>query len=80
MAPSTWFVKRHQPISKKNRSNLDNENARSFKFDKSKMVKAVKDTSPTKDTRHKVVWDGSSGTKVDAQVNDSNAYSERYLT
>ncbi|XP_011136876.1 uncharacterized protein LOC105181663 [Harpegnathos saltator] len=73
MAPSTWFAKRHQPISKKNRY-LDNENSRSFKLDKSKVVKVVKDTlgkaSPTKDsdTRHKVVWDDSSGTKVDAQV------------
>lgn len=74
IAPSTWFAKRHQPISKKNRY-LDDENqARIFKFDKLKMVKVVKDTlgkvSPTKDvdTRHKVVWDDSSGTKVDAQV------------
>lgn len=73
MTPSTWFVKRHQPISKKNRY-LD-ENSRSFKLDKSNLVKVVKDTlskgSPPKDldTRHKVVWDDSSGTKVDAQVN-----------
>lgn len=73
IAPSTWFVKRHQPISKKNRY-LD-ENSRSFKVDKSCLVKVVKDTlgktSPTKDldTRHKVVWDDKSGTKVDAQVN-----------
>lgn len=43
-----------------------------FKFDKSKVVKAVKETlgktSPSIDIRHKVVWDDTSGTKVDAQV------------
>lgn len=45
-----------------------------FKFDKSKVVKSVKETltkSPTAketDVRHKVIWDGISGTKVDAQV------------
>ncbi|XP_014476231.1 PREDICTED: uncharacterized protein LOC106745281 [Dinoponera quadriceps] len=73
IAPSTWFVKRHQPISKKNRC-VENENPRFLRLDKSRMVQVVKDTlgkaSPTKDldTRHKVVWDDSSGTKVDAQV------------
>ena len=45
-----------------------------IKFDTSKVVKAVKESltksPPTKenDVRHKVVWDGISGTKVDAQV------------
>lgn len=43
-----------------------------FKFDKSKVVKAVKETlgktAPSIDIRHKVVWDDTSGTKVDAQV------------
>lgn len=63
---SNWYVKRHQPRS--------TDPLSAFKFDKSKMVKVVKDalgkTSPTKDTesKHKVVWDGTSGTKVDAQV------------
>lgn len=52
-----------------------------FKFDKSKVVRAMKDTlnksPPSKDneTRHKVVWDDTSGTKVDAQVR----YHEKYL-
>ncbi|KAJ8672547.1 hypothetical protein QAD02_003806, partial [Eretmocerus hayati] len=54
-----------------------------FKLDRSRVIRAVKDTlaktSPTKDEeaavtaaanslRNRVVWDGSSGTKVDAQV------------
>lgn len=64
---SNWYVKRHQPKS--------TDPLSAFKFDKSKMVKVVKDalgkTSPTKDpeAKHKVMWDGTSGTKVDAQVN-----------
>ncbi|KMQ96096.1 hypothetical protein RF55_3643 [Lasius niger] len=69
IAPSTWFAKRHQPISKKNRY-LDEESATStFKLDKLKVVKTVKDTlAKNVDARHKVLWDDSSGTKVDAQV------------
>ncbi|XP_018394892.1 PREDICTED: uncharacterized protein LOC108773551 [Cyphomyrmex costatus] len=65
MTPSTWFAKRHQPISKKNR--YDEENAMTLKLDKSRLVKTVKDTL-VKNARHKVLWDDSSGTKVDAQV------------
>ena len=77
MSPSSWFVKRHQPMEKKQRSfDTGERTTLSFKFEKSRVVKAVKDsltkvTSPTKEesnVRHKVVWDGSSGTKVDAQV------------
>ncbi|XP_008204950.1 uncharacterized protein LOC100121612 [Nasonia vitripennis] len=76
MSPSSWFVKRHQPMAKKQRSVESPSVTLSFKFEKSRMVKAVKDslakTSPTKDelagVRHKVVWDDTSGTKVDAQV------------
>ncbi|GAB1862118.1 hypothetical protein CAJAP_03197 [Camponotus japonicus] len=68
IAPSNWFTKRHQPISKKNRY-LDEESATTFKLDKLKIVKTVKDTlAKNVDTRHKVLWDDSSGTKVDAQV------------
>lgn len=67
IAPSTWFAKRHQPISKKNR-NLDEEST-TFKLDKLKVVKTVKDTlTKNVDSKHKVLWDDSSGTKVDAQV------------
>ena len=72
MAPSNWFTKRHQPMSKKQKPEDLITASLNFKFDKSKVVKAVKETlgrtSPTTETRHKVVWDGSSGTKVDAQV------------
>lgn len=72
MAPSNWFTKRHQPMSKKQKPEDLITASLNFKFDKSKVVKAVKETlgrtSPTSETRHKVVWDGSSGTKVDAQV------------
>ncbi|KZC12334.1 PREDICTED: uncharacterized protein LOC107190434 [Dufourea novaeangliae] len=72
MAPSNWFTKRHQPMSKKQKpESLITANL-NFKLDKSKVVKAVKETlgksSPTGDVRHNVVWDGTSGTKVDAQV------------
>ncbi|XP_050453425.1 uncharacterized protein LOC126852554 isoform X2 [Cataglyphis hispanica] len=68
IAPSNWFAKRHQPISKKNRY-LDEESATTFKLDKLKIVKTVKDTlAKNVDTKHKVLWDDSSGTKVDAQV------------
>ncbi|XP_015184548.1 PREDICTED: uncharacterized protein LOC107070654 [Polistes dominula] len=74
MGPSNWFTKRHQPMCKKQKSAESALPNLSFKFDKSKVVRAVKDTlnksPPTKDneTRHKVVWDDTSGTKVDAQV------------
>ncbi|XP_066584191.1 uncharacterized protein kairos isoform X2 [Prorops nasuta] len=73
-APSNWFAKRHQPMWKKLKTDDVLPLNLGFKFDKSKMVRAVKETltktSPTKDgeTRHKVIWDDSSGTKVDAQV------------
>ncbi|XP_011867503.1 PREDICTED: uncharacterized protein LOC105561796 isoform X2 [Vollenhovia emeryi] len=67
MTPSTWFVKRHQPISKKSR--YDEESAPMFKLDKAQVVKTVKDTlAKNVGTKHKVLWDDSSGTKVDAQV------------
>lgn len=74
MAPSSWFTKRHQPMCKKQRSEDSASSSLPFKFDKSKVVRAVKETlsksPPGKDneTRHKVVWDDTSGTKVDAQV------------
>lgn len=70
IAPSNWFAKRHQPMSKKNRY-LDEESAMTFKLDKLKIVKTVKDTLVKNvDPKHKVLWDDSSGTKVDAQVNE----------
>jgi len=55
---------------KKNRC-ADEENAIPFNLDKSKVVKVVKDTLAKNqvDTKHKVLWDDRSGTKVDAQVN-----------
>ncbi|XP_003697885.1 uncharacterized protein LOC100866826 [Apis florea] len=72
MAPSNWFTKRHQPMSKKQKPEDLITASLNFKFDKSKVVKAVKETlgktSPSIDIRHKVVWDDTSGTKVDAQV------------
>ncbi|XP_014209259.1 uncharacterized protein LOC106639935 [Copidosoma floridanum] len=78
ISPSSWFAKRHQPMAKKRNGDAATSTlptALSFKFDKTRVVKAVRDsllakaTSPTKDgARNKVVWDGSSGTKVDAQV------------
>ncbi|XP_070512812.1 uncharacterized protein [Cardiocondyla obscurior] len=66
VTPSTWFAKRHQPMSKKSR--YDEENL--FKLDKLRMVKSVKDSlaKSINVSRHKVLWDDSSGTKVDAQV------------
>ncbi|XP_050599100.1 uncharacterized protein LOC126926794 isoform X1 [Bombus affinis] len=70
MAPSNWFTKRHQPMSKKPEDLVTA--SLSLKFDKSKVVKAVKETlgkkSPNSEVKHKVVWDNTSGTKVDAQV------------
>ncbi|XP_023315169.1 uncharacterized protein LOC106648042 [Trichogramma pretiosum] len=78
ISASSWFAKRHQPMAKKQRSVCGESSAvpttLSFKFEKSRVVKAVKEslskvTSPTKDdAKHKVVWDGTSGTKVDAQL------------
>ncbi|KOC64005.1 hypothetical protein WH47_02326 [Habropoda laboriosa] len=72
MVPSNWFTKRHQPMSKKQKPEDLITASLNFKFDKSKVVKVVKETlgrtSPTSDVRHKVVWDDTSGTKVDAQV------------
>jgi hypothetical protein len=57
---------------KKNRC-ADEENAISFNLDKSKVVKVVKDAlAKNVDTKHKVLWDDRSGTKVDAQVNGHN--------
>ncbi|XP_033226678.1 uncharacterized protein LOC117179115 [Belonocnema kinseyi] len=84
LAPSNWFVKRHQPMSKKQKPDEIVPALLNFKFDKSKVVKAVKETltksPPTKETdvRHKVIWDGISGTKVDAQVLGSAI--EEFLT
>lgn len=81
MAPSNWFTKRHQPMWKKQKSEELAASNLLFKFDKSKVVRAMKDSlnksPPSKDneTRHKVVWDDTSGTKVDAQVR----YHEKYL-
>ena len=70
MAPSNWFTKRHQPMSKKP-EDLGTASL-SLRFDKSKLVKAVKKTlgkkSPNSEVEHKVVWDNTSGTKVDVQV------------
>jgi len=54
---------------KKNRC-ADEESAIPFNLDKSKVIKVVKDTlAKNLDTKHKVLWDDRSGTKVDAQVN-----------
>ncbi|XP_076296403.1 uncharacterized protein LOC143216820 isoform X2 [Lasioglossum baleicum] len=72
MAPSNWFAKRHQPMSKKQKPESLIAASLNFKVDKSKVIKAMKETlgksSPLGDLRHKVVWDDTSGTKVDAQV------------
>jgi hypothetical protein len=80
MSPSSWFVKRHQPMATKQRSADAASAVLSLNFEKSRVAKLIKDnlgkTSPTKDEaelRQKVVWDGSSGTKVDAQVLLSSA-------
>ncbi|XP_033324512.1 uncharacterized protein LOC117219451 isoform X2 [Megalopta genalis] len=71
MAPSNWFTKRHQPMSKKQKPESLITTSLNFKLDKSKVVKAMKGTlgksSPLGD-RHNVLWDDTSGTKVDAQV------------
>lgn len=70
--PSNWFTKRHQPMSKKQKPEDLISASLNFKLNKLKVVKAVKETigktSPISDIRHKVVWDDTSGTKVDAQV------------
>ena len=73
MAPSNWFRKRHLPMSKKQKpEDLITASLNLKKFNKSKVVKVVKDTlgktSPNSDVRQKVIWDDTSGTKVDAQV------------
>ncbi|XP_076648876.1 uncharacterized protein LOC143356788 isoform X2 [Halictus rubicundus] len=72
MAPSNWFAKRHQPMSKKQKPESLLAASLNFKVDKSKVIKAMKETlgksSPLGDLRHKVVWDDTSGTKVDPQV------------
>jgi len=51
-----------------------------FKLDKSRMIKTVKDTLAKNviGSKHKVLWDDSSGTKVDAQVNECNHASFRW--
>lgn len=73
-APSNWFVKRHQPMSKKQTNDESISTLLHFKFDKLKVAKFNKESfiksPPSKESevRHKVVWDGLSGTKVDAQV------------
>ncbi|XP_015600532.1 uncharacterized protein LOC107270226 [Cephus cinctus] len=76
-APSSWFVKRHQPMSKKQKSEDCAPTAVTFKDERSKVIKVVdsltkpilaKTTPINESTRHKVVWDDTSGTKVDAQV------------
>lgn len=82
-APTSWFVKRHQPMSKKQKSEDSAPTAVTFRDEKSTVVKIfdplqIKPTklSPTSretgpavaNARHKVVWDDKSGTKVDAQV------------
>ena len=76
MAPSNWFTKRHQPMSKKPEDLVTA--SLSLKFDKSKVVKAVKETlgkkSPNSEVKHKVVWDNTSGTKVDAQLSCISRY------
>ena len=86
-APVNWFINRHQPMWKKQKSQDMTLPILSFKFEKSKVMKAVKDsltrsTSPPRElgqtARHKVVWDGTRGTKVDAQVLGSAI--EEFLT
>ncbi|XP_017762510.1 PREDICTED: uncharacterized protein LOC108552459 isoform X2 [Eufriesea mexicana] len=78
MAPSNWFAKRHQPMSKKQKPEDLITASLNFKFDKLKVVKVVKETlgktSPISDIRHKVVWDDTSGTKVDAQAAPSRRF------
>lgn len=81
---SNWFVNRHQPMWKKQNRTEVHFPLFTSKFDKSKVVKAVKEsltksTSPPKESsKHKVVWDDTSGTKVDAQVLGSAI--EEFLT
>ncbi|XP_046598683.1 uncharacterized protein LOC107225150 isoform X1 [Neodiprion lecontei] len=82
-APSSWFVKRHQPMSKKQKGEEASPTAVTFRDERSTVVKIFDPLakpaklSPTlevaanptpESTRHKVVWDDKSGTKVDAQV------------
>ncbi|XP_043464684.1 uncharacterized protein LOC122500047 [Leptopilina heterotoma] len=83
-APSNWFIKRHQPMSKKQKNDESISTLFNLKFDKLKVAKFTKEalikSPPTKESnlRHKVVWDGLSGTKVDAQVLGSAI--EEFLT
>ncbi|XP_050578260.1 uncharacterized protein LOC126916453 [Bombus affinis] len=62
MAPSNWFTKRHQPMSKKPEDLVTA--SLSLKFDKSKVVKAVKSYGTTTKSYGTTLWDN----KVDAQV------------
>lgn len=73
---ANWFANRHQPMWMKQKSQDVNLPNLSFKFEKSKVMKAVKEsltrtTSPPRElgpgARH-FVWDDTMGTKVDAQL------------
>ncbi|XP_012269128.2 uncharacterized protein LOC105693649 [Athalia rosae] len=83
-APNSWFIKRHQPMSKKQKSeDAAPMSSLTFKDEKSTLNK-ISDQLQNKSkaplakepsagpanpgTRHKVVWDDKSGTQVDAQV------------
>lgn len=76
MRASNWFVKRHQPISKKKKSDELHSSKLNFHFDKSRLFQSVKDrfgkTSRDSEIRSKVSGDDSSGTKTGAQVISSN--------
>ncbi|XP_034944288.1 uncharacterized protein kairos [Chelonus insularis] len=80
----SWFVNRHKPMSKKQKGMDITLSSLSEKLDKLNVIKAVKETfvkstSPPKESsRHKVVWDDASGTKVDAQILGSAI--EEFLT
>ncbi|XP_044575844.1 uncharacterized protein LOC123259406 [Cotesia glomerata] len=77
--PSSWFANRHQPMWKKQKSVDVPSSSSALKLG---VIKTVKETlaksSPPKETRHKVVWDDTSGTRVDAQVLGSAI--EEFLT
>ncbi|XP_043272480.1 uncharacterized protein kairos [Venturia canescens] len=89
-ASGNWFANRHRPMWKKQRSQEHNLTQISFKFEKSKVMKTMKDSLLTRTNsltreplqpqgaRHKVVWDDTRGTKVDAQVLGSAI--EEFLT
>ncbi|CAD6229940.1 GSCOCG00006652001-RA-CDS [Cotesia congregata] len=81
--PSSWFANRHQPMWKKQKSvDVPSSSSSSSSALKLGVIKTVKETlaksSPPKETRHKVVWDDTSGTRVDAQVLGSAI--EEFLT